>query len=310
MINLLILVDDPNIVLEAGYTQVRVYSDVSAGGAFTSLLGSVSVIQDQESVQFLDILGTISTWYKTAYYGAGVGEGDKSDAFQADAGQAYASVLELRRTSDKQYAEDDLTIQMALDAAKIVIDGYCNRPMGFVANSTPVSRLYSSWGGSHLYIDECVSVTGVEVKDDPTDTVFTAWITGDWILCSGDPEEPEFNDAPFDMLITSGVGQSRYFWGSRLYSWREDDRDNLSDLPRLPNVRVTGRWGYAAACPPSVKMATILLASRWLKRGQSAWADTLSTDNGGTLNYRKALDPDLQMMLTLARLVKPATGRR
>jgi len=308
MINLFILVDQPDVVLEAGYTVVRVYSDTSPTGAFTTLAGTVAIVSGNESVQFLDVVGSSTTWYKTAYYGTTPGEGQKSDAFQGDTSAAYASVLELRRFTSKLLSEDDFEIQMALDAAKVVIDGYCNRPRGFVASSIATTRLYSGNSNSFLLIDECTSVTNVEVKDQPTNTTYTTWDAGDWIACSGDPEMPNFNDTPYDMIVVSGTGTPRYFHGSGLYEWR-DYTDEQSLLRRLPNVRITATWGYADTCPAQVKLACMAQATRWIKRGASAWADTLaSADAGGTLFYRKMLDPDIQFMLF--RLIKPTTGRR
>lgn len=308
MINLFILVNEPDVVLEAGYTVVRVYSDTSATGAFTTLLGTVPIVSGQESVQYLDLTGTSATWYKTAYYGASVGVGDKSEAFQGDSTPSYASVLELRGVSNQLTNVDDFEIQIALDAAKYAIDNYTNHPLGFVAQTTATSRLYSGGSNSYLMIDECTSITSVEVKDQPTSTTYTAWDAGDWIACTGDPDEPDFNSQPYDMVIVSGIGTPRYFHGGSLFEWRDAD-DERSLLRRLPNVRITATWGYSVSCPPSVKLATIAQATRWLKRGQSAWADTLASSDFGTPQYRKPLDPDIQMMLVNARLVKPATGR-
>jgi hypothetical protein len=48
--------------------------------------------------------------------------------------------------------------------------------------------------------------------------------------------------------------------------------------------------------------ATIVQASRWFKRGQSFWADTIASDSMGTASFRRSVDPDVKMMLDEARL--------
>lgn len=315
MINVFILVDQPDIVLQAGYTVVRVYSDTSASGSFSTLLGTVAITADQESVQYLDVLGTESTWYKTSYYGATVGESSKSDAFQGNTTPSYASVLELRGMSNQLGNSEDFEIQMALDAAKGAIDGYTNHPMGFVAGTVATPKLYPSTNPNYLFIDECIEVSLVEVKASPTDTTYAAWDAGTWIACTGEPDYPDYNTQPYDMLIQSGTGIQNSFTGFDPYIWPDDRSDSYGDnvtgkLSRLPNICVTAKWGYSITCPPQVKVATIAQATRWLKRGEAGWADTLASSDFGTPQYRKPLDPDIQMMLVLSRLVKPATGRR
>lgn len=312
MINLMVLIEEPDAVLAAGYTSVRVYSDTSESGAFSTLLGSVSIVADQQSVLYLDLLGTSATWYKTAFYGTVPGEGEKSPAFRGDTTSSYASVLEMRASSKKELNEDDFKLQLLLDAAKGAIDAYTNHPMGFVALDEATTRLYSSLGTGYLMIDECVEVTAVGVKNSPSDTTYEAWDVGDWIACSGDPQEPNFNDTPYDLLLVSATGSQRYFHSGSYGYWKDTIGDeDRGRTRRLPNVQITARWGYAELCPPTVKLATIIQATRWLKRGESSWADAIaSEDSFGQLQFRKPLDADVQMLLVNARLVKPSMGRR
>lgn len=310
MINLMILIDQPDTVLGVGYTVVRVYSDTSESGSFASMIGAVPIVQDQESVQFTDVSGTTNTWYKTSYYGAVPGEGDKSDAFKGDTSTSYATVLELRKSSNKELNVDDFKLQQLLDGASAAIDGVCNHPLGFVAPVTPTTRIYGGSGSAVQLIDECISISLVEVKISGSDIAYETWDASDWIPFTGDPRWANFNDTPFDALMVSGTGSQRLFYRSE-WSLPRGFRPEAPNVRHsLPMVRITARWGYAAVCPPTIKTACIAQATRWLKRGESSWADTMSSpDTFGSIMFRKPLDADIQMMLSLARLVKPALGR-
>lgn len=199
---------------------------------------------------------------------------------------AYATVDDVKAVDGQKDAQFDGVILMLLDAATYAINGYCNVPDGFDAIGVATPRLYLSNGGTYLRIDECVEVTAVEHL--PADS----WVTltsNLWRPFSGDDKRPDYNRLPWSGL------------------WLGDRVGRLTD-ERLPDVRVTARWGVSEDVPPSVVSACVVQASRWFKRGQSKWADTVASDNFGQLQFRQALDPDVRMMLEMARLVRPAIG--
>ncbi len=204
----------------------------------------------------------------------------------------YAEVAELRSQMNKQSTESDALLSMALEAASEALDNFCNRPDGFVAVTSATARLFAGDGSTVLWIDECVEITLVEVKSSPTDSAYVTWTTDDWLAFSGDPNRPNYNRLPYQAIMVNPTG-------------------GYAVIPhgRVPTARITAKWGYAATCPAVIKQACITQAARWFKRGQSAWADSSgSAEMGGTLLYRKALDPDLQMMLVSGRLVRPTIG--
>lgn len=222
----------------------------------------------------------------------------------------YATAAELRSYVKKIATSDDTILGPILDAASNTIDRFCNRPDGFVA-AAATARLFSGEGAYIQRIDECISVTLVEVKDSPTDTTYRTWTVNDWILFAGHPNYPNLNAPPFNQLMVSGIGTFQLFTSGRIVAPRGFRWDEPIAVERnLPTVRVTAAWGYASAVPPGVKMATIAQAARWYKRGEGTWADALANPEMGTLLFKRALDPDIQMMLQEARLVRPATGRR
>jgi hypothetical protein len=205
---------------------------------------------------------------------------------------SYCSVAELKAQIVKHQADHDAILQPLIDAAKDAIDAFCNRPDGFVALTTATARLYVGDGSRVLWIDECVEVSLVEVKNGVADAGYVTWTTSDWLAATGDPHNPIFNRTPYTFLIALPTGSYSAFTNGK--------RDGYS----LPTGRITSRWGYAASAPPRVKQACLTQAARWYQRGKSGWGDALVNQDFGMVLYKKPLDPDVQMMLMHGRLVK------
>ena len=304
MIILFMTVDETSKVMEAGYTHIRVYSDTSATGDFTTLEGTVTLVQETESYSFTDLDGTASTWYKTCYYGSVPDEGSKSEARKGSTSKAYATVKELRNQIGITGTGDDVELAALLDAATEAIDNFCNRPDGFQADTVDSARYYTGSGETTQRIDECVSITTVAVKDSPGDSDYTDWDTpttalagdGDWIPYRGDKDNAEFNSLPYDHLMIDPNGDYGAFTSGR-FTGRRGFKPTSVVSRGVPTVKVTAKWGYSAAVPYAIKQACIIVASRAYKRGQSAWADTIANPEMGELQYRMSVDPDVKFML-------------
>jgi len=316
MIILFVTVDEITAVMAAGYTIIRVYTDTSESGAFTTLDGTITLVAGTESYSYTDVDGTEDTWYKTAYYGAGTGEGDKTAARKGQTSAAYATVKELRGQINMTGTTDDVELAALLDAATDAIDKAANRPEGFVAVPTAEARYYSGSGLAHQLIGECVAITEVAVKDSATDSDYTAWTTpstdfagdGDWIPFSGSPEAPLFNRLPYDGIMLDPNGDYDVFTSGR-FTFRRGFRPTVSISRGVPTVRVTAKWGYAATVPKFIKEMCIIQAARWYKKGQSSHADMVASAELGILTFRKAeLDSDLVGLLSRGRFIRPATG--
>jgi hypothetical protein len=202
--------------------------------------------------------------------------------------KAYASLDELKNQIQKTQSADDGLLYMLLLGASTMVDTYCNRPDGFEADETATARIYPAEGKRWLWIDECVAVTTVEAKDSATDDTYTEWTAADWLAGAGDPERPNWNRRPYHFIRTTEAGSYGLF-----------------PCSAEPVVRVTARWGYAEEAPETVKQATLTLAARWYKRGQSAWSDALASGDFAQLLYRQKVDPAVAMMLDMGRLVRP-----
>lgn len=222
----------------------------------------------------------------------------------------YCCAEEVKAQIEKTTTTSDAVIEMLIKAASRAIDNKCNRPDGFVAlaSGSETDRTYAGSGKGWQYIDECVAVTALGVKDSPTDASYTAWLGTDYILARGDPARPDFNRTPYNLLIVDPTGDYSHFT-SGAYSYRPGFRPDYDTGYRgVPTVRVTARWGYAATVPDAIKQACIIEVARWLKRGQSAWNDALGSPDLGMLMYKQGLDPATVFLLEQGRYIRPALG--
>ncbi len=222
----------------------------------------------------------------------------------------YCTLAEVKGQIKKSGTDMDTVISdVLIPGVSRAIDRFCNRSDEFVALAAATARLYAGDGSTVQWIDENTGVTLVEVKDSPSDTDFDAWAAADWIAATGDPERADFNRTPITFLIVSAVGDFATFTSGSFTGRRGFRRQAMRR--GVPTVRVTAKWGYATVVPSSIKEAAIAQVSRWLKRGQSSWADILATTPLGNLRFQtNRLDPDIQFMLIDGRWVKPAVGRR
>lgn len=216
----------------------------------------------------------------------------------------YATIDELRSQYGSLSSEKDDFIQRCLNAAASALDAYCNWNVPLEAPTATSSRMYAGSGAAFQNIDLCVSVTSVEIKEAPTDTAWTTVTAGTYLPFRGEARFPDFNSTPYNGLVLLGSGRT-FFPSGKQAPFNSLIGPSLIFEFGLPTVRVTGRFGYAAALPPNAKQAVLTQATRWIKRGEAAWADTISKGDMGQLQFRKVLDPDVQAMIVQARLVKP-----
>lgn len=193
---------------------------------------------------------------------------------------AYATIAEFKASSKLADTTRDALIQMCLDAASAAIDGFCNREDGFVATA-PIARTFASIGRDVVSCDECMTVTLVEEYGNG---VWVALTADDWVAFSGDIDQPDY-DPPFSAIMRV---------------------DGTFPSGKLARVRITAEWGVSESAPPMVKTACIAQATKWFKRGEGSWANSIANNNMGRRSFVQALDSEVEFMLVSARLVRPA----
>jgi hypothetical protein len=205
---------------------------------------------------------------------------------------AYATVTELKNELGKGVTDDDTVLVRLLDTATRNIDDFCNRPDGFVSDTTATARLYMGNNEGFIRIDEFTSITQLRVKPAATSD-YEIWTSADYITCAGDRRFPDYNPTvkgkPYTALRADPNGDYTIFYQDTEY----------------PTVEVTACWGYATSCPPTIKTACIMQAVRWYKRLKSGMSDTLASVDAGLLMYTQTLDPDIQRLLRDGRYIRP-----
>lgn len=224
----------------------------------------------------------------------------------------YATAAELRTQIEKTGitgAASDAALGVILEGVSRAIDAYYNRPDGFVAISSATARYYAGQGMPYIFIDDCIEITLVAVKESPTDTTYTSWAATDWTAFSGDPQDPNFNSLPYTAIMTNPSGDYPLFI-SGAYSTRAGFRPSTGVTRGVKTVQVTAKWGYAASAPPLIKEVTLILSARLYKKGLSAHMDIVSADQFGQMAFRELSSTELKLMLDGSRYYKPAIGRR
>jgi hypothetical protein len=217
----------------------------------------------------------------------------------------YTDLTSLKAAMNKVTATDDAVLTATVSAVSRAIDAFCNRPDGFVAekHGYETARYFPGSGKRYQWIDECVDVATVEVKDSPGDdeSEYVAWVVGtvgvtddaDVFFAGGDPDYPDFTNTPFQFLMCGANGDYSVF-NKSVY----------------PSVKVKASWGYSYTVPSQIKQACIMQSARWYKLVQGAMARATAGVDMGALLYPGQVDPDVKMVLQTGRFVKPATGRR
>lgn len=224
----------------------------------------------------------------------------------------YTTTATVKAAMNKTTAGDDATIAKVITFVSRLIDRECNRADdGFLAGAVATARTFVGNGGAYQRIDECAATpTLVEVKSSASSSSYTAWAATDWIAASGDVRWPDFNHAPYDLLLIDPNGDYSVFSNGRYTSLQGFRPSGPLSARGLPTVRVTAQWGYATTIPSVIEQACIIETARLYKRGQSAFADGVANQDFGNLVFAKGLDPATREMLFNARMIRPALGGR
>jgi len=221
----------------------------------------------------------------------------------------YTTLATLKDHAKITLTVDDTILTKVITAASRAIDRYCGREGSFfVADTTASARYYSGSGKVYQYIDPCISVSTVAVKDSATDDTYTTWTADDdyWAF-SGHPEFPDFNSLPYTALMTNPTGDYVSFTSGRWIKRR--GFKPISPYGRATKtVKVTAKWGFSEDVPDDIEQACIMLITRWFARERGGMADTLTSGNFGRMVYTQKLDPDIALILDDGRYKAPSSG--
>jgi hypothetical protein len=279
------LKEDSADVLTIYGAGAKVYLDSAAteGGAYSNVT-STTVVSGTEQYELTDAAGTSATWYKVRTGDSGGSSySSYSDAFQATAWAAYATVDELEDTMDVPTGAGssrrrNLLAQLLLDA-KDQTDADCARTFLRVPQVSGDVTVYCdiehagyaslvSAIGHPYTIDgralDILSVTTLEVRDSESGA-YAAIASGDtgYYLDVGSGSGPDW---PYQD-VTLSPASSRTTWPTGRRA-----------------VKITGALGFSAV-PSPVKRANIDLAREAYRQSVGGGPAQVGTNQFGTPVY-------------------------
>ena len=190
----------------------------------------------------------------------------------------YATLAELRayvRITDAGDTAEDTHLTAAITAASRAIDQTTKRQFGLAASA--VARVYTPYyHETHrryaLDIDDLMTTTSMVVKTDLNDDhTFENTITA------------------YRLWPLNAAGDSRP-WTSLVFD------STIPVVLDTGSVEVTAKWGWTAV-PDTIKVATLIQASRFYKRRDSPYGVAGSPEMGNQIRLLARVDPDVYTML-------------
>jgi hypothetical protein len=209
----------------------------------------------------------------------------------------YIELEELKSSTEltsTSFADQDL--QRAIVAASRSVDLETGRR--FWPDTTDQTRYYTPDGQQTIQVDDLISLTSLGTDTDDDGVAEYTWTQGtDFVL------EPR--NAPLDGFPYTSIRRltySNYLWpGSRVYQPNYHD-SALYQLSYRDSVIVTGKFGWPTP-PDAVKVATTMMAARFVKRMREAPFGIAGFDATGATVRISQSDPDV------ARLLAPYVRR-
>lgn len=199
---------------------------------------------------------------------------------------AYIELEELKSSKEltgKNYA--DLDIQKAILAASRGIDQVLGRRFYPDGDADQV-RYYTPTGPGRLWIDDLVTLTELATDAAGGTTFADVWtVNQDFVL---EPFQAAAAGHPYTSITVHPAGSKRLPCG----------------YPR--SVRVTGKFGWAAA-PPQVKTLTAIIAARLVKRTREAPAGIIAFGIEGAVVRASAFASDPEYLFLTDGLNRSVT---
>jgi hypothetical protein len=190
----------------------------------------------------------------------------------------YASLNEVKASLKITDSMDDSLLEMAIESASRLIDGYTGR---YFYNGGSAVKNFAAQAWWLVQIEDLQSVTEVASTDEVGGT-YTVWTANDYQL------------EPLNGRVEGTVSPATRIRAVNNYSWPVNEEQAL--------VRVTGTWGWSSV-PIAVKQATILQAARIFKRLDSPLG-VAGFGDMGVVRVGSRLDPDVQHLIDPYRAMR------
>lgn len=184
----------------------------------------------------------------------------------------YATLAEVKAALRIGDTVDDALLEMAIESASRLIDGYTNRSFFSAGTAT---RYFVAQSDLYAPLDDAISISQVETSSLADGNFDTTWATTD------------FQTEPLNGIV-DGLS-----WP--INAIRAVQNYVFPVIGGQIGVKVTGVWGWSAV-PITVKQACIIQASRIFKRLDSPLG-VLSAPDLGFIRVGSRLDPDVAQLV-------------
>jgi hypothetical protein len=192
--------------------------------------------------------------------------------------QGYCSLSDVKAALRITDSVDDSLLEMAVESASRLIDGYTYR---YFYNAGTATRDFVAEDSYLTIIDDLISITELKTTDE-IGSDYVTWSAADYQLR---PVNGRIDGlvVPYTSILST-----------------DDLLFNTKGEQAL--VRVTGTWGWSAI-PIAIKQATIIQSSRIYKRldsplGVAGFGDL------GAIRVGRALDPDVEQLVMPYRIMR------
>ena len=191
---------------------------------------------------------------------------------------AYATLAQVKAALRITDSVDDSLLEMAIESASRLIDGYTYR---YFYNAGTATRNFQAEDSYLVLIDDLISISELKSTDE-VGSEYVTWNASDYQLQPVNGKQDGLN-TPYTSILAV------------------DDK-LFNTLGSQALVRVTGVWGWSAI-PMAVTQATIIQASRIYKRldsplGVAGFGDL------GAIRVGRALDPDVEQLVMPYRIMR------
>ena len=192
----------------------------------------------------------------------------------------YATLAEVKSALRITDSVDDTLLEMAVESASRLIDGYAGR---FFYSAGTATRYFVAQDDYNVEIDDISSSTITLSSSNNADGVFNnIWSVNDYQL---EPLNGIADGQPFPFTSIRAIGQ---------YLWPISGGEAL--------IKLTGVYGWPSV-PIAIKQATIIQASRIFKRldsplGVAGFGDL------GAIRVSSQLDPDVAQLVSVYRRMR------
>jgi hypothetical protein len=189
----------------------------------------------------------------------------------------YASLGDLKLALRIPDDDENVLLQVALDAATSAIDDHCNRT--FIASAGVSPRMFQPTR-DRVEVDDFFTTEGLIIS------------VGGTVI----PAAVENVSAGYTLYPLNAEAQGEPYTSFQYTQFPSSAWPLYAAISRAKAI-VTARWGYAAAVPAQVRQACILQASRIFARRLSPYGVAGSPDMGSELRILAKVDPDVAVLL-------------